>query len=449
MCSLDNFDRLFSGSVSNTLERQGIAYASDIPRGRGKGNSLQTPCFSIPNQLNSPITQPLQQSGFRPMTDHQPRHVFISYVRENQEQVDRLCQDLESHGVNVWLDRHSIKPGSDFRDAIRGAIQEGHFFIACFSNEYTSKAKTYMNNELMVAIDELRQYTRPWFIPVKLSKCEVPNLRISSDKTLKDLQYVELHEDWDAGINDILSVIKPFPPEIQNLTSALRSEDRDVRGNAVRALRKIGPAAVPALVEALKDKDENVREAATRALARIGPKAKAAAVPALIEVLKDENEVVRQLAAEALGKIGPEAMPTLIEALKDEDENVRWAAALGLGYIGPEAKAAVPALIKALTDVDRNVREIAAAALGEIGTKAKLAVPALSEALKDENYDVRVAAAEALAKIGPEAKPAAANLIVALKDDDGNVRRYAAKALKKINTPEARKALEEYYKKSN
>ncbi len=36
MCSLDNFDRLISGSVSNTLEEQGIADASDIPPGGGK-----------------------------------------------------------------------------------------------------------------------------------------------------------------------------------------------------------------------------------------------------------------------------------------------------------------------------------------------------------------------------------------------------------------------------
>ena len=207
----------------------------------------------------------------------------------------------------------------------------------------------------MVTIDELRQYTRPWFIPVKLSKCEVPNLRISSDKTLKDLQYVELHENWDAGINDILSVIKPIPPEIQNLTSALRSEDRDVRASAVLALGKIGPE----------------------------PKA---------------------------------AVPALIEALKDEYQEIRWHAANTLTDIGPDAKAAVPALI---------------------------------EALKDDYWSVRQPSAQALGKIGPEAKAAVPALIKALKDDDGNVRRYAAKALKKINTPEARKALEEYYKKSN
>ena len=52
------------------------------------------------------------------MTDHQPRHVFISYVRENQKQVNRLCHELESHGVNVCLARNGIKPGTCWKNAI-------------------------------------------------------------------------------------------------------------------------------------------------------------------------------------------------------------------------------------------------------------------------------------------------------------------------------------------
>ena len=52
------------------------------------------------------------------MTYHQPRHVFISDVRENQKQVDRRCQDLKSQGVNVWFDRNDIKTGARLKNAI-------------------------------------------------------------------------------------------------------------------------------------------------------------------------------------------------------------------------------------------------------------------------------------------------------------------------------------------
>jgi HEAT repeat protein len=68
--------------------------------------------------------------------------------------------------------------------------------------------------------------------------------------------------------------------------------------------------------------------------------------------------------------------------------------------------------------------------------------------LKDPVATVRWRAAETLGNIGPGAKPAVPALLEALKDEDGSVRVYAAQALEKIYTPEARKTLEEYKKKS-
>ncbi len=289
------------------------------------------------------------------MTDQEKHHVFISYVRENQKEVDRLCHDLESHGVNVWLDRNDITPGIFWEDAIRKAIRDGAFFIACFSEEYKEKTSTHMNEELNLAIEVLRKRRREqaWFLPVVLSG-DVPDWEIFPGKTLQSIQWVPLYEAWDAGIQRILSVIKPISPEIQNLVSALLSKDKNVRrqaGEALRAndsllwwtaeaLEKIdskAKAAVPALIEALKDEDYEVRWRATQALGQIGRDAKAA-VPALIEILKDKNVMVRQGAAQALGEIdfkaNRAAVPALIEALKKEDnDRVRMAVNVALEKI--------------------------------------------------------------------------------------------------------------------
>jgi hypothetical protein len=174
------------------------------------------------------------------MTDHQPRHVFISYVRENQDQVDRLCQDLERHGVNVWLDRNDITPGIFWKDAIRKAIQDGAFFIAFFSKEYNEKTITHMSEELNLAIEVLRKRPREqaWFIPLVISG-DVPDWEIFPGKTLQDIQWVSLYENWEAGIQKIITVIKPIPPKIQNLITTLRSVDRDVRSAAEWALIRI------------------------------------------------------------------------------------------------------------------------------------------------------------------------------------------------------------------
>ena len=137
--------------------------------------------------------------------------VFISYVSENIEIVDRLYQELKSHGIEVWRDRDNIALGLRWKQKIRRAIQQGAFFIACFSKEYDERDRTYMNEELTIAIEELRQrpIDQAWFLPVKLNECEIPDLDIGRGETLRDLQYVNLYEDWEVNIQRILEIVQP------------------------------------------------------------------------------------------------------------------------------------------------------------------------------------------------------------------------------------------------
>lgn len=137
--------------------------------------------------------------------------VFISYVREDKVYIDRLVADLERNGVDVWVDRKKIKPGYRWADAIRQGIAEGDFFIACFSKNYNSRTRSYMNEELTLAVEELRQRSidQAWFIPVRLSDCAIPARDIGGGETLRSLQWVDLFEDWADGINRILSVVRP------------------------------------------------------------------------------------------------------------------------------------------------------------------------------------------------------------------------------------------------
>ena len=137
-------------------------------------------------------------------------HVFISYVSENWTEVKKIYDVLKSHNIEVWIDRNDIAPGSRWKDAIRKAIRDGGFFIACFSKEYNKRNDTYMNEELTIAIEELRQRPtdRVWFIPVQLNKCKIPDRNIGAGETLHDLQHVKLYKDWDDGIERILKVIQ-------------------------------------------------------------------------------------------------------------------------------------------------------------------------------------------------------------------------------------------------
>lgn len=51
-------------------------------------------------------------------------HVFISYVREDSEQVDALQRVLDDIEIPVWRDTASLWPGDSWRDVIRRAITD-------------------------------------------------------------------------------------------------------------------------------------------------------------------------------------------------------------------------------------------------------------------------------------------------------------------------------------
>ena len=137
-------------------------------------------------------------------------HVFVSYVREDAVLVDQLRRDLERVGVEVWLDRERLEPGQRWRGAIHAAIQSGACFIACFSSASAERARTYMNEELTVAIEELRQRPtdRTWFIPLLLSEAAIPDRDIGGGETLRDLHFADLAADWEKGVADVARAVQ-------------------------------------------------------------------------------------------------------------------------------------------------------------------------------------------------------------------------------------------------
>jgi len=72
------------------------------------------------------------------------KSVFVSYVREDYEIVNRICQALHEAGISYWVDRDKIEPGKLWKQAIREAIDNGTFFLACFSEQQERKPATYM-----------------------------------------------------------------------------------------------------------------------------------------------------------------------------------------------------------------------------------------------------------------------------------------------------------------
>ncbi len=128
-------------------------------------------------------------------------HAFICYARVDSPAVDGVQNALETAGVQVWRDTVNLWPGEDWRARIRAAITgEALAFIACFSSQGIAREKSFQNDELTLAIEQLRLRppSTPWLIPVRLDDCAIPDYELGGGRTLSSIQRVDLFGDHRA-----------------------------------------------------------------------------------------------------------------------------------------------------------------------------------------------------------------------------------------------------------
>ena len=136
-------------------------------------------------------------------------HVFICYVREDAKHVDRLQHELETADIRVWRDIADLWPGQDWRGIVERAITEKALvFLACFSRGSTSLAKSYQNEELLLAVQQARQRPPgiPWLIPVRFDDCEIPDYELGGGRTLRSIQRADIFGDSVATATQRLVV---------------------------------------------------------------------------------------------------------------------------------------------------------------------------------------------------------------------------------------------------
>lgn len=145
------------------------------------------------------------------MPEPEGKHVFVSYVREDSAAVDELCKVLEAAGIPYWRDRKDLGPGDAWRAKIREAIRgESLVFLACFSDNSRAKGKSYMNEELTLAVDEYRLMApgRTWLIPVRFDAGDVPEWDLGAGRLLSDLNFADLFgKDHMAHVASLVTTI--------------------------------------------------------------------------------------------------------------------------------------------------------------------------------------------------------------------------------------------------
>jgi transcriptional regulator with XRE-family HTH domain len=170
-------------------------------------------------------------------------HAFISYVREDSRGVDALQRMLETAGIRVWRDTSDLWPGEDWRARIRDAInREALVFIACFSRRSIARKSSYQNEELALAIEQMRLRSPdiPWLIPVRFDDCTIPDRDIGSGRMLSSLQCADIFGDSrdEAASRLITSVLRIFGQKQSASAPVARSSDPEkLAAKRMRMLR--------------------------------------------------------------------------------------------------------------------------------------------------------------------------------------------------------------------
>lgn len=215
---------------------------------------------------------------------------FVSYVSEDGDAVRALAAELQSLGARLWLDRAELSstPGVNWKEAIRDAIRGGNYFIACFSAAWLERDRTHANEELNIAIEELRLRSamRPWFIPVSLTPGAVPDLPIDASRRLGDLQWVDLAADWEAGVMSIAELLAPLPTRVRVHIDLLHSSVRRDRATAAQWFySEPDPRALYPLMRAIGSADVGDREVVYWSARALGKLRDPRAIPVLIDAL--------------------------------------------------------------------------------------------------------------------------------------------------------------------
>ena len=109
--------------------------------------------------------------------------VFISYSREDQQQVVRMVEYLREQGLSVWMDETDIHGATMWTEEIVEAIHKCNLFILAISRHSTGSKNVV--KELALASEREKI-----ILPIYLEQCDIPK---NMEYQLAGIQNIALH----------------------------------------------------------------------------------------------------------------------------------------------------------------------------------------------------------------------------------------------------------------
>ena len=173
--------------------------------------------------------------------------VFLSYSRSDSLIVDKIANDLQREGIDIWFDRQNIKPGQNWREQIENALNDASFLIIFISKKSLQSKAVQL--EYRAAFGNQKRAGGTCLIPVLVEKTELP-------EWVSAIQYIDFTESYYQGMQNLLKVLGtssgPKPKEVvqvKDLAKEVAGEVAKILGLENKTLpTKLSTAINPKLV---------------------------------------------------------------------------------------------------------------------------------------------------------------------------------------------------------
>lgn len=131
--------------------------------------------------------------------------VFISYAREDLDQVLPIAEALRTANVNVWLDQWLVRAGDNFKDRVLQGIRESRRFLFCATP--AAVQSEWVEVERTVALKDHPSNRDHRLIPLMLADCELPD-------EYTHIHWIDAREMTPAVMAEITrACLPPSPPD--------------------------------------------------------------------------------------------------------------------------------------------------------------------------------------------------------------------------------------------
>lgn len=132
--------------------------------------------------------------------------VFVSHSSQDKPLARRICGELQSRGIKVWLDEAEIRVGESIPEQIGKAILESD--VCCILISRAAASSHWVNRELNAFVPHMLSKGGV-ILPCKLDESPCPPL-------IADIKYADFGRSFDYGLEELLRAVRVREAVLEN-----------------------------------------------------------------------------------------------------------------------------------------------------------------------------------------------------------------------------------------